>query len=266
MQPNPVPHRELTPQQQLEYKMQASFHGPTAENIPRFLERLEYRVRFYRFFFFAPLYLALAAFLAALREWRFAWVALCLVIFAVGTNFYPFFFPHYIAAATCLFVLASVTGLERLSRLAIRGVPAGAEAAQLILLLCAAHFLFWYGLHLFDRQPFSIALRQYETWDTINHGDEAGRTGIERALAEVPGRQLVFVRYWPQHIFQYEWVYNAADIGGAGVVWARDLGAEVNDKLRRYYPDRTVWLLEPDARPPKLSRYEAALVIHGVAP
>ncbi len=61
-------------------------------------------------------------------------------------------------------------------------------------------------------------------------------------------------------------MYNAADIGGAGVVWARDLGAEVNDKLRRYYPDRTVWLLEPDARPPKLSRYEAALVIHGVAP
>ena len=41
----------------------------------------------------------------------------------------------------------------------------------------------------------------------------------------------------------------------ARVVWARDLGAAENEKLRRYYPDRNVWLLEPDARPPKLTRY-----------
>jgi hypothetical protein len=45
IQPNPVPHRELTPQQQLEYKMQLSFHGNTPETIPRFLGRLEYRLR-----------------------------------------------------------------------------------------------------------------------------------------------------------------------------------------------------------------------------
>ena len=266
-QPNPVPHRELTPQQQLEYKMQVSFHGNAAETVTRFLGRLEYRVRFYRFFFFTPLYLALAAFLVALREWRFAWVALCLLVFALGANFYPFFFPHYIAAVTCLFVLVSVTGLQRLSRLTIRSLPAGREAAQLILLLCMAHFLFWYGLHLFDQQPFSLALRQYETWDAINHGDPAGRTAIQRALAEVPGKHLVFVRYWPQHIFQQEWVYNAADVDGARVVWARDLGADENDKLRRHYPDLTIWLLEPDARPPKLSRYEAPPVSTlGVAP
>ena len=105
-----------------------------------------------------------------------------------------------------------------------------------------------------------MALRQYETWDAINHGDPAGRAAIQKALAEVPGKQLVVVRYWPQHIFQQEWVYNAADVDGARVVWARDLGTDENDKLRRYYPDRTIWLLEPDARPPKLSRYEAAPV------
>ena len=49
-------------------------------------------------------------------------------------------------------------------------------------------------------------------------------------------------------------MYNDADIDGARIVWARDLGAE-NETLRRYYPDRGVWLLEPDARPPKLSPY-----------
>jgi hypothetical protein len=63
------------------------------------------------------------------------------------------------------------------------------------------------------------------------------------------------VRYWPQHRFT-EWIQNAADIDKAPVVWALDRGAAENEKLRRYYPDRTVWLLEPDARPPKLSSYQ----------
>ena len=75
-------------------------------------------------------------------------------------------------------------------------------------------------------------------------------------LAGIRGEVLVFVRYWPQHIFQDEWVYNEADIDGARVVWARDLGDAENRKLRQYYPKRSVWLLEPDARPPKLAPYE----------
>jgi hypothetical protein len=258
-QPNPLPHRELTPEQQLEYRMQVSFHGHATDTFERYLQRLEYRVRFYRFFFFAPLYLAVLIFFTALRQWRFMWVLLSLIIFALGANFYPFFFPHYIAVVTCLFVLAGTIGLKRLSHLNIRGMPMGQEASAAILLICTAHFLFWYGMHLFDNQPFSIALRKYETWDWINHENPGGRNSIDRQLAQVPGRQLVFVRYWPQHIFQDEWVSNAADIDGARVVWARDAGAAENEKLRQYYPGRRVWLLEPDARPPKLSPFERPL-------
>jgi hypothetical protein len=195
------------------------------------------------------------------REWRFAWVVLTLVVFAFGANFYPFFFPHYIAAVTCLFVLAAVTGLERLSRITIRGWPAGQEAARLILLLCAAHFVFWYGAHTIDRP----AVIQYETWDVINHGDPRGRAAIESRVAQSSGKQLVFVRYWPHHIFQNEWVYNAAAIDGAQVVWARDLGVAENEKLRAYFSDRAAWLLEPDARPPKLSPYPLARAARGEA-
>ena len=253
VQPAPIPHRELTPEQQLVYKMQVSFHGNDTDTLERYLLRLEYRVRDYRFFFYAPLYLALPFFLPALRKFRYVWVLLCLLIFALGSNFYPFFFPHYIAAITCLFVLVSITGLEWLSRLTIRGSPAGRHAARLIVFVCAVQFLVWYGLHVFDTQKFSMELRQYETWDAINHGDPAGRPAIDHQLAQLPGKHLVFVRYWPQHIFQYEWVYNAADIDRARVVWARDLGPPENEKLRRYYPDRQVWLLEPDARPPRLT-------------
>jgi len=101
-------------------------------------------------------------------------------------------------------------------------------------------------------------MRQYETWNAIDHGDPGGRAAVQQQLERAPGKHLVFVRYWPQHIFQREWVYNAADIDGARIVWARDLGAAEDEKLRHYYPDRTVWLLEPDARPPKLTPCDPA--------
>lgn len=250
----PTPHRELTPEQALGYKMQVSFH-PAKETIGTYLTRLEYRVRFYRFFFLAALYVALPVFFWALGRYRFAWIAVTLAIFALGSNFFPFFEFHYIAAVTCLFILVAVVALETLSRVHIGGWRAGREAALLLVFVCIVHFVFWYGLHLFDDQEISRAVMQYETWDQIQHGDPEGRIAVRHALAQLPGKQLVFVRYWPGHIFQNEWVYNSAEIDGARVVWARDLGPAEDEKLRRYYPDRTVWLLEPDARPPKLSPY-----------
>jgi hypothetical protein len=250
VQSNPVPHRELTREQALDYKMQLSFHtGP--ETMTSYLERLEYRVRYYRFFFLAPLDLALVVFLVTIRDFRFAWVTLTLLLFSLGVNFFPAFQTHYIAAVTCLFVLVSVTGLERLSRLS-----AGRAAARLIVFLCVAHFLFWYGVHAFDDAEVSLAMRPYEAWDAINHGNPERRIYVTRQLAAIPGKLLVFVRYYPQHIFQDEWVYNAADIDAARIVWARDLGETEDDKLRRYYPGRAVWLLEPDVRPPRLTAYE----------
>src|SRR5260370_24386143 len=144
-----------------------------------------------------------------------------------------------------------VRGLEGLSRW-----PAGQEAARFIMFLCTAHFIFWYGLHVFDDKEFSLALRRYETWNAINHRNPERRILVNQGLAQVPGKLLVFVRYTPRHTFQDEWVYNAADIDGARIVWARDLGEPENEKLRRYYPDRVGMLLEPDVRPPRLGLYE----------
>jgi hypothetical protein len=111
-------------------------------------------------------------------------------------------------------------------------------------------------VHLFDQQTFSIALRKYETWDALNHGNPERRIEVNRELAKTPGKLLVFVRYSPQHIFQDEWVYNDADIDAARIVWARDLGPEEDAKLQAYYPDRTALLLEPDGRAPGLVPYQ----------
>jgi hypothetical protein len=248
-----TPHRELTPQQEMDYRMQRGFRGEKPETLASYFLRLEYRVRYYRFFFLAPLYVALGAFLFRLREPRFLWVAATAALFAMGTNFFPAFQTHYVAGIACLFVLMSVTGLETLGGCRIGGRPAGVDAMMLVAGLCAAHFLFWYGLHLADGWDVSAALRPYETWDAINHTNPERRIYVNRKLAAIPGKLLVFVRYLPKHIFQDEWVYNAADIDGARVVFARDLGTEANQRLRDYFPDRAVWLLEPDYPVPQVT-------------
>jgi len=235
-QPNPIPHRPLTVEQQIAYDAHVAVHDKA---------NLAERVPFFRFFFLAPLYLAVPAFLVALKEPRFIRVVAALALLWVADGFYPYFYPHYIAAATCLFVLISVKGLEQLSRLSM-------EAVTLILILCFAHFLFWYGIHLAGNENLLIATSGYESWDSINYGDPEGRIAINKELAKAPGKQLVFVHYSPQH-GPHEWIQNTADIDASRVVWAIDLGPAEDEALRRYYPDRHAWVLEADAHPPKLT-------------
>jgi hypothetical protein len=244
-----TPHVPLTREQDFDYRMQRGFH-PGRDTAGSYLQRLAFRIRYYRFYFYAPLYVALLAFLVSIRSYRWAWVVLTCVLFAFGVNFFPAFQFHYVAAVVCLFVLMSVAGLERMTRW-----PYGAEAARLIVFLCAAQFVFWFGLHLLDSQPFAREVLAFDMWDSVNHSNPERRLVVAREVATIPGKLLVFVRYWPQHPFQNEWVYNGADIDGQRVVWARDLGDAENRKLLVYYKDRKAMVLEPDARPPLLEEY-----------
>jgi hypothetical protein len=255
LQPNPEPHRELTIEQRTAYDVQSFVHGPNTDTLGSFLERLFGRIRFYRFFFLPPLYLALPAFFWSFRDPKMRYVFGILLLFVVGTNIYPYFYAHYVAGVTCLFLLVTGVSLENLSRLTIAHHVVGPDAVRVILFLCGAHFLFWYGVQLSSNQEFAKDLEPYQTWDEVNHGDPDGRIGVNAQLAKSPGKQLVFIRYWPKHEVT-EWVYNGADIDRQTVVFARDLGSAENAKLRDYYPDRKPWLLEPDAHPPKLSPYQ----------
>ncbi len=236
-----VPAKELTEEQKLDYQAQKDVHDTSGTYWVRLLSR----VRFYRFFLFAPLYVALVFFVPALRMRRYWWAAACVLAFSLAANFYPYFYPHYIAAVGCLFVLMAVVGLQRMPR----------EGAWIVALLCVAHFTFWYGLHLFGNQPLFEATGPYESWDYINYGDSEGRIAVNRTLAASPGKQLVFVRYSARHLLR-EWIRNDADIDAARVVWALDLGPEEDVKLRQYYASRTAWVVEPDTVPPRLLRLD----------
>jgi hypothetical protein len=238
-QPNPAPHRAMTQEQQLDYRAQVAVHDG-----PAYFARLGERFGFYRFFLLPPLYLALPCFLLRLRERRLAWAAGTIILFALADNFYPYFYPHYVAALACLFLLIAIAGLERLAAWS-------PFAARLIVLLCAAHFIFWYGIHAMRDENVRLAMERYESWNYLNEGDPEGRLAIDRQLAAIPGKLLLFVHYSPIHGF-HEWVHNAADIDAQRIVRALDLGGGEDERLHEYYPDRRVLFLDADARPPRL--------------
>ncbi len=177
-QPNPEHHRPLTQEQLLDYRAQSAVHDG-----PGFWQRLIERAAFYRFFLLPPLYLALPLFLLRWRERRFQWAAATIAAFALADNFYPYFYPHYIAALACLLLLIALAGLERLTSWS-------PFAARLIVLLCAAHFIFWYGIHGMRDENVRLALAKYETWNFLNQGDPEGRIAIDQQLADIPGKAL----------------------------------------------------------------------------
>jgi len=62
-------------------------------------------------------------------------------------------------------------------------------------------------------------------------------------------------RHDPNSTANVEWVYNAANIDAAPVVWARDMGSRENAELIDYFRGRKVWLIEPDSKPLDIQPY-----------
>ncbi len=81
------------------------------------------------------------------------------------------------------------------------------------------------------------------------------RAQFASQLAATPGEHLIIVRYSLQHDVHSEWVYNAADIDGAKTVWAREIPNLDIHPLLAYFRGRQVWLVEPDAAPPRMTPY-----------
>lgn len=147
---------------------------------------------------------------------------------------------RYVAPALSLMLLLAICGLRYLgtwNRKNHRGLRISRSATIIIpialLLRCAVSLGY---------------SRAYGRWWTA-------RQEISQKLTDLPGKQLVIVRYSRQHAAAEEWVYNRADIDAAEVVWARDVPERHNADLLAYFKDRTVWLLEPDGKFPKLTPY-----------
>lgn len=148
--------------------------------------------------------------------------------------------PHYYAPAAGLMFLLAAVGVQHVMH-AVR--KQGAVTRTLNTMLFAALFL----------GTFAISVRQSMAVPT---GFPADRQKVIATLRAQGSSHLVIVRYAPDHNAHYDWVRNRANIDESEIVWAHDMGEAENRKLLAYYPNRTVWLLEPDAKPePRLQRY-----------
>jgi hypothetical protein len=154
--------------------------------------------------------------------------------------------PDYFSPATCALYLLLVQGMRHFWYWNPAGRPLGRALVRAIPVLACA-------MILLRVTAVALHVKIERAWP---RGD-LERAKILRHLQDLPSQHLVIVDYTPSHNFDHEWVYNAADIDAAKVVWARDLGDGGNQELLNYFEDRQVWRVNADDSPPQLEPYEA---------
>jgi hypothetical protein len=165
-------------------------------------------------------------------------------IFLLGLAVEIWTYPHYFAPATGLLYLVVLQCMRHFRFWQWRGKPVGLSLLRAIPVICCAMVVL--------RITAVMAHAQIEQpWPRGN----LARASMLHSLQLSPGQHLVLVRYTKAHNYDHEWVYNAADIDAAKVVWARDMDEQSNRELLQYFKNRRVWLVEPDDFPPRLSPY-----------
>jgi hypothetical protein len=157
------------------------------------------------------------------------------------------FFLHYGAPLTATLSALTVQGLRHLRRWQHGGRPVGVGLSRVMVVLAVALIPAHIGKTTLDA-------RRGLSWSDPQMFERA-RTAAR--LAAMPGEHLVLVRYAPGHIIHYEWVYNAADIDHAKVVWAREIPGVDPKPLLDYFRGRTIWVVEADTVPARLQPYRA---------
>jgi hypothetical protein len=167
-------------------------------------------------------------------------VAICTAMIA-GFALQIWMLPHYFAPATGALYILLVQCMRQLGHWRARNGLLGLSIVRAIPVLAFAMILL--------RVTAAAAHVQIEpAWPRGN----LSRAEIEHELRQMPGQQLVLVRYGPRHDLDLEWVWNDADIDRSKVVWARDMGDAENQELLNYFKDRGVWRLNADDLPVKL--------------
>ena len=215
-------------------------HWALTHPLTFFATKVEVYYQYFLFGFGALLLLGLATLGARvlLRRRRIGLHAAPLLAFAAFgvevliMGWYPF--PQYGAAASSLFFLLIAFGLYRLRRIR-RPHWNGAAVSRGVVFgeIVIAASLFW-------------KVWLYASVPPIPLNASVERPRIEGILRREPGRQLCLVRYSAGHVPRNEWVFNHANLAGADIVWARSLTPETDEELIGAFPNRHVWLLQPD--------------------
>jgi hypothetical protein len=200
-------------------------------------------------FYLGPAFsIPLLAFPCIVRDRKMRFPLIAGAIFLLALVVETWMSPHYFAPALGLLYLGFLQCMRHMRLWRWRGAPLGSALVGVVpMILCAMIVL---------RVTAIIAHVQIEPdWPRGN----VARARIIRALQNSPGQNLILVRYSMTHtpfrnahIPDSEWVYNAADIDQAKVVWARDMGERDNQEILQYFKGYRVWLLSADELPPRL--------------
>jgi hypothetical protein len=185
------------------------------------------------------------------RDQQLRLVMLFAGAFLVATLLEVWMLPHYLTPILPALILLCMQALRRLRAWRPRGRPAGLYAMRLLVVLS---LLSPFSSFAALARPGSSGLIFVQAGQ---RNFAAQRAQLQQRLEAMPGRQLVIVRYRPEHNSSLEWVYNRADIDNAKVVWARAMNAKQDKALAEYFRKRhrTAWLLDPDGARPRLTPF-----------
>lgn len=200
--------------------------------------------------FFAPGVLAIPLLVLIFRPhpWRTGRLAgplAILVLTLAITSVSIWNYPHYIAPAAPIAILLVVAGLRQAHVIAHKRL----KRIRLVAILLVAQAC------AFVAAAIAYAER--------GQGWGCEREAIVRQLSETPERHLVFVRYAADHNPLEEWVYNDATIDDSQIVWARQIDAQHDNELRRYFGNRKAWVLDPDGTAAELQELSAPILASG---
>lgn len=156
------------------------------------------------------------------------------------------FEPHYAAPLTATIFAIVTQGMRHVRQWKMGRHRIGIFASRLIVVLVVAR-IFTPSAEV-NAAP---GLAPERGWNLT-------RAQIARQLQESPGKHVVLVHYGPEHFVHHEWVYNAADIDGSKVVWAREVPGQDLKPLLDYYRERRVWVVDADAAHPRIEPYGEA--------
>jgi hypothetical protein len=226
----------------LESKYYKNLHSVSGF-IPTTLAKVGFTFLFYAgFTFILPMIMMRRIFL----DHRIRFLVLCVLVLVAGMAIEVYIIPHYMAAFTAAFYAIGLQGMRHLRVWKPEGRKAGVTMVRLMMASC----VLLVPLRIFAEQlGIAPPVWPASNWNNVWSGPEhygTARASIETQLEGMIGKQLVLVRYSPDHYSMDEWVYNGADIDAAKVVWARDMNPVDNLEVIRFYGDRTVWLVQPD--------------------
>jgi hypothetical protein len=244
-QPNPIPfyrHQVLS-----DFYVKAELpRYLEARSVPGFVRETGLKLLQCWIFYVGPaLTIPLFALPRLFRDCRLRPLILVGAVSFCGMALVVFFFAHYAAPIAGIIIAVIIQGMRHQKTWDWEGRPVGPFLVRSTVAICL----------------LMTAFQIVELIHTKAGKQQPGmlRASIQTQLSSLDGRQLAIVHYRPDHpVLAADWVDNNADIDGSKVVWARDMGAEQNQELIRYYSNRQVWLVEPDETPVRVEPYKSS--------